>query len=103
VSTKELTSGRIRTEHSDGDLALAEQVVLSGAGLMSQGIDIGRVNALAALNVLDEVVLGSLGVVEEWNRFTGQLAEQFGNRPVEVARKAYAAGTQTFRQFLTAI
>jgi hypothetical protein len=103
VSTKELTSGRVSTEHRNGDLALAEQVVLSGAGLASQGIDIGRVNALAALNVVDEVVLGSLGVVEEWNRFTGQLAEQFGNRPVEVARKAYTAGAQTVRQFLSSI
>jgi hypothetical protein len=103
VSTKELSPGTMRTEDRNGDTALADQVVLTGAGLVSQGIDVGRVNALAALNALDEVVLGSFDVLEEWNKFTGQLAEQFGTRPLEVARKAYSAGTQTVRLVLTRV
>jgi hypothetical protein len=103
MSTKELSPGTIATNGRTLDTAFVYQVVLSGAGLVSQGIDIGRINAVALVNVLDEIVLGSLDIVEEWNKFSGQMAQEFGNRPVQIVRKAYTTGTTTIRQLLATL
>src|SRR5258708_37325002 len=103
MSTKELTPGTIATNGHTTDTAFADQVVLSGAGLVSQGIDIGRINAVALVDVLDEIVLGSLDIVEEWNKFSGQMAQEFGNRPVQLVRKADTTGTTSIPQPLATI
>ncbi|MGH9057995.1 MAG: hypothetical protein ACRDZY_00540 [Acidimicrobiales bacterium] len=109
MPTKELTAGNtgampVNGHDHDGDgAALVEQVILSSAGLISRGVDLTRLNTDALVNVLDEIVLGSLDVCEEWTKMSGQLAEQFGIKPIEVARRAYTAGSANLRQFVAAI
>jgi hypothetical protein len=107
MSTKELEAGTTASVAGNGrhgdNAALVEQVVLSGAGLVNRGIDVTRVNTGALVDVLDEIVLGTLNVMDEWTRMSGQLAEQFGTRPIEVARRAYTVGSANLRQLVAAI
>jgi len=82
---------------------ISDQVVLSGAGLLSQSLELTRSNATALVDVLDEIVLGAFDVIEEWNTLSTDMARQLTAKPVEVARKAYTTGSATLRQALTTV
>jgi hypothetical protein len=109
MSTKELNPGTTREvagngRHNDDDsAALVEQVVLSSAGLVTRTIDATRVNTDSLVDVLDEIVLGTFDVLDEWTKMSGQLAEQFATKPIEVARRAYTVGSANLRQFVAAV
>lgn len=100
---RETANGSANGIDYSGTEALGEQVVLSGAGLVSRGIGLTRVNTEAFVGVLDEIFLGTLDVVEEWAKMSGQMAEQFSTKPIEVVRRAYTTGTSSLRHLVAAI
>ncbi len=83
---------------------LSEQVVLSGAGLMSEGIERTRSGASAALDVVDEMVFGALDIIEELNAMSVQLLPQLTSeltvKPTTLAKKAYGTASGALRQAL---
>ncbi len=93
------TETRVRSTNGHADASWSDQVVLSGAGLISQGIDLTRSNASSVLGVVDDVVLGTFDVVEEWSA----LAHSLTSKPIEVARRAYTSGSSTLRQVIGAV
>ena len=102
MSTTELHD-RPATKRTNGSGTPAErnwsdQVVLSGAGLITESIERTRINTVGLLDVLDELVLGTLDAVDELNALSAQLLPQLGAKPAQIARRAYTVASRTFRQ-----
>jgi hypothetical protein len=80
----------------------SDQVVLSGAGLLSGGIERTRVNTEALLDVADSLVLGTLDLIDEWTSLSAQLLPQLypmlTTEPAKLARQTYVAATRAVRE-----
>jgi hypothetical protein len=79
-------------ERNGHDPSLADQVVLSGAGLISSTVERSRQNT----SVVDGLVLGSLDLIDDLN---AALAS-FAPKPSAFARKAYTSASDAVRQVL---
>src|SRR5579872_7425334 len=100
-----MTTTEMRSEHrangADPAETWSDKVVLSGAGLMTMGIERTRSNAEAFMDVVDDLVLGGLGVVEEWTSASGELVQRLSTlaaAPIPHARKAYRTGATALRR-----
>jgi len=106
MSTTELVTPKSRSgkDHNGNGLEQhwSDQVVLSGAGLLSEGIERTRANAEALINVVDAVILGTLDLVDEWSSLSAQLLPQLvpmvTTKPAQFARQAYTTATKAVRE-----
>lgn len=96
------TTERLSPPGNGSEPHLSEQVVLSGAGLMSEGIERGRTSASAAMDVVDELVFGAFDILEELNtlsvQFLPQLTTELAAKPTALAKKAYGTASSAVRQ-----
>ena len=81
-----------------GDHNLSDQVVLSGAGLLTGTIERTRTNAGSLIDVLDDLMLGAFDLVDELNDLAAQIVPQLVAKPTALARKAYTSASGAARQ-----
>ena len=103
MSTTDLTHERAAAKRDNGtrnghEPNWSDQVVLSGAGLLTGSIERTRANTTALMDVLDELVLGTLDIVDELNAASAELLPKLATRPAELARKAYTTASGALRQ-----
>jgi hypothetical protein len=91
-----------RERHMNGDTpTLTDQVVLSGAGLTSQGLASGRQVIAGMLDVVDTLVTGMFDGAEDLVRST--IATELAIKGITVTRDAWTTGIGTARTALTEI
>jgi hypothetical protein len=90
-----------RTSPSDETPALSEQVVLSSAGLASQGINTFRQVADGVVSAVDVLVLGSLDIAEQVA--ASSLLADLGTKSIGVARQSWSTAVDTYRETIGAL
>ena len=82
--------------------SFSDQVVLSGAGLLSNSVERTRANVDAALDIVDELVLGTFTIVDDVNAIAADLVPQLlpalTAKPAQLARQAYVTASAAVRR-----
>lgn len=87
------TNGR---KAANAEAALTDQVVLSGAGLASQGL--GRIRQVVdgAISTVDSLVSGGFDVADQLVR--SNIATELASASLGIARRSWALGVDTARR-----
>jgi hypothetical protein len=87
-----------RKRPSEETPALADQIVLSGAGLASQGITAALRVVGGALSAVDTLVLGGLDIAEQVAG--SSFAADLSTKGLAVARQAWITTVETYQETL---
>jgi hypothetical protein len=89
-----------RKRPSDETPALTDQIVMSGAGLTSQGITTALRLADGAVTTVDTLVLGTFDLAEQVVGST--LVSDLVSKSIGVARQSWQATVETYRETMAA-
>jgi hypothetical protein len=108
MTTAELTSethpatARSHVAGNGAEPHWADQAVLSGAGLVNEGIQRSRVAANSLIDVADAMLLGTFDLIEEWNSaLAEQIVPAMTAKPTELARKVYTTASTALRESIS--
>jgi methionine synthase I (cobalamin-dependent) len=97
----ETTKRRTPATRSDNGNALSTELVDAGTLLAERGVKLARTAAETSLKVTDALVLGTLGVAEEWASATP--VAQLTVPPVKVARETWSTTREGLRELVAAV
>ena len=86
------------TSNVTGRAALADQVVLSGAGLASHGITSARRVVIGAVDSMDTIALGTFDIAGQL--VDSNLVTELAAKSISVARQAWTIGMDAGRDAL---
>lgn len=99
------TSPRIARNGGSGQkgdaTALSDQIVLSGAGLASQGIRTALQLVDGALSAADILVLGTFDIAEQVA--ASSLVADLSVKGIKVARESWSTAMETYRQAIAGL
>ena len=90
-----------RKRQSDETPALTDQIVLSGAGLASQGITAALRVVDGAVTAMDTLVLGSFDIAEQVAG--SSLVADLAGKSISVARQSWLNTIETYRETLAGL
>ena len=96
----ETTKRRTPAPRSDGASALSTELVDAGTALAERSVKLVRTVAETGLKVTDTIVLGTLGVAEEWASAT--LVAQLAVPPVKAVRETWTTTREGLRELVAA-
>jgi hypothetical protein len=99
TETSPIRNGRVSTDGASP--AFADQIVLSGAGLASQGISNARRVLDGVVGAVDTMVLGSLDIAEQVAQ--SSLLSDLSTKGIEVARASWSTAVGTYREAIAVL
>ncbi|MCW2601492.1 MAG: hypothetical protein JWM02_3321 [Frankiales bacterium] len=97
----ETAKRRAPAPRSEGATALSTELVDAGTLLAERGVRLARTATETSLKVTDTVVLGTLGIAEEWASATPMA--QLTVPPVKVARETWSATREGLRELVASV
>lgn len=82
----------------EGDVKLADQLVLSTAALATEGIDVARTAVNGAVQAVDTIVVATLDTAESFVRSSPM--EPMATPTIDAARQVWSTGTTTLNEVL---
>lgn len=98
VETPKRRTPAVRTEANG---TLSNEIVEAGTAVAESGLRVARTAAETGLRVTDAVVLGTLGVAEEWASATPVAALTVP--PVKAARDTWSTTRESLRELVAAV
>ena len=94
----ETTKRRPSATRTESPNALSTELVDAGTALAERGVRLARTAAETGLKVTDAVILGSLGVAEEWA--SASPVASLAVPPVKVARDTWSTTREGLRELV---
>jgi hypothetical protein len=86
---------------ANGEVRLADQLVLSGAALATEGIDVARTAVNGAVQALDTIVVATLDSAEAFVKSSP--IEPMAGPTIDVARQVWSTSTTTLNEVLARV
>ena len=86
---------------ADGEVRIADQLVLSTAALTTEGIEVGRAVLNGAVQAVDTIVTATLDTAESFLKSSP--VEAMTVPTVEVARQVWSTGATTINEVLAQV
>lgn len=101
ATRRAVTSATDGNGSDDGDVRIADQLVLSTAALTTESIEVGRTVLNGAVQAVDMVVMATLDTAQSFLKSSP--VEPMAAPSIEVARQVWSTGATTLNEVLAQV